>query len=487
MQRRTFLTRSLVTAGLAGILATRRAPAQQPRGANEVIQIGVIGCGGRGNEVTPSICRVPGVHLAGICDIDPQRVEAATEKWKEFAGGQRPRIFGDYRELLGSGELDAVVITTPNHWHAPMAIAACRAGLDVYVEKPVCHNVAEGRLMVQVARETQRIVMAGTQNRADTSIHEAKKWAAENAGDLGALVSAHAFWYNVRQPIGKVTKPTPVGEGIDYDLFQGPRPLVPLMRKNLHYDWHWQWETGSGELGNTGIHVLDHTRFFLDLTGWPKALQGVGGRLIGVDDGQSPSDHLVGLDYGLGVPFTLEVRNLPERKGSTNRCAINRSSTGTIATYENGSIQFDRGGSRVFEAGSGRPKQTWGGDSGMRIFANFIDCVRSRRREDQYADIEQGYISTAICHFANAAHRIGEQGVTLEQAAAAPLLTANAEIWKGYGELLVANEVDLGVTPLTLSPRLTFDGETERCVGDEAGTMANMLASEVQRAPYGVL
>lgn len=487
MHRRSFLSRSLAVGGISSILAARQAPAQQARGTNEEIALGVIGCGGRGNEVVPELAKVPGVRIQAICDVDPAHLEAAAEKWKPLTGGQRPQTFADYRELLSSGKVDAVVITTPNHWHAPMAIAACRAGLDVYVEKPVAHNVAEGQLMVQVARETGRIVMAGTQNRADTSIHAAKRWVSDHAAELGALQSVHTYWYNLRKPIGRVRRPTPVPAEIDYNLFQGPRPLVPLQREKLHYDWHWQWETGSGEMGNVGIHVLDQARFFFDLSGFPAQLQSFGGRCIGVDDGQTPSDHLVALDY-LEVPFTLEVRGLPQKKGSTDRCSINRATSGTIAKYENGTVHFDRGGSRLFEAGSNRPRETWAGDSGMRIFANFIDCVRSRKREDQFADIEQGQISTAICEFANIAHRIGETGVGLElPETGTELLRRNSEILAAYTNHLTANEVDLELTPLTLSPVLRFDTQTQRCVGDEAGIQANMLAHAVQRAPFGVL
>lgn len=486
MQRRQFLNKSLAAGGLASILAHKQAPAQQASGANEVVRLGFVGCGGRGNQVLGGFLRVEGIEVTALCDADPNRI-GGLNSTLEKNGRPQAQGFQDYRELLESGLVDAIVNTTPNHLHVSITVDAMQAGLDVYVEKPVSHNIAEGRKMVEVSRETGRIVMAGTQNRADTSIHAAKQWFAENSAQMGELTGVHSFWYNIRRVIGEVKKPTPVPAHIDYDLYMGPRPLEPLMRGRLHYDWHWQWATGNGEMGNVGIHVIDQMRFFLDLESYPSKLESVGGRLIGKDDGNTPSDHLVAMDYDLGVPVTLMVTGLTKAKDATDGRRINRSGAGTLLQYENGSIQINRGGSQVFGA-DGQRIEHFGGDSGQRIFQNFVDCVKSRRREDQYAEIEQGHISTAVCHLANNAHRIGESGVDMDQVGRrAKMLPQSGLGWTEFSEHIAANEVDLSTTPLVLSPVLTIDAAKERCVEDEAGIIANYLATEVERAPYGVL
>ncbi len=310
LNRREFLAAGAACSTL--ILAGTRASGQV-RGANDTVRVGVIGLNGRGKLHIEMATTTQGFTLAAVCDVDPailaRTLNSATVK-KLDQDGRKVQGFADLRKMLDSKEVDVVTVATPNHWHSLAGIWACQAGKDVLVEKPVSHNVWEGRQLVEAARTSGRIVQAGTQARANPDLIEAVAWV--RAGNLGKIRYAQGTCYNPRLPIGKFGQGE-IPSGLDYDLWSGPVAVKPLTRKNLHYDWHWIYDYGNGDLGNQGIHEMDIARWFLGYEALSPQVMSIGGRLGYDDDGQTPNTQLVYHDYD-GPPLIFEVRGLPKAK-----------------------------------------------------------------------------------------------------------------------------------------------------------------------------
>lgn len=235
--RREFLRQSLVAGAAvgAGLRSFSVSSYKRIAGANNDIRVAVVGHRIKGADHIDVFRNLPGVRVAALCEVDDELLARESQKFKDR--NETVKTYRDVRRLLDDKEIDAVVIATPNHWHALMGIWACQAGKDVYVEKPVSHNIWEGRKLVEAARKYQRIVQSGMQNRSDVGFAEAAAYL--QAGNLGKVLWAHSVWYGERQSIGRVDHPQPIPANIDYNLWTGPAPLAPLMRKRLHYDWHW--------------------------------------------------------------------------------------------------------------------------------------------------------------------------------------------------------------------------------------------------------
>ena len=267
MTRRHFLENSmLATAALAAAAAPQVISAEdKPTGAaSNKVRVAVIGCRVRGRQHVAELSKVPDVEIVYVCDPDKDLTAELAATVEKQQVGRPPQAVQDMRRIFDDKSVDAVFVATPNHWHALAAIWAMQAGKDVYVEKPVSHNISEGRRIVQVSRKTGRICQGGTQNRSNMALAEAVEYM--KAGKLGEVKLARSIYYGKRESIGpKGTYELP--KNVDYDLFMGPAPLSPLTRKSLHYDWHWVWPTGNGELGNNNIHSLDICRWGLGLTG----------------------------------------------------------------------------------------------------------------------------------------------------------------------------------------------------------------------------
>ena len=286
MKRRTFLKSTI--AASAALSLPARVRAQAP-GANDDIRVAVIGFNGRGENHISEYLKVKGVRLVALCDVDAKVLEKGQAQL--LKKGADVATYQDLRKLLESKEVDAISIATPNHWHSLAAIWGCQAGKDVYVEKPVSHNVWEGRQLVKAAAAHQRIVQMGVQSRSGVGLANALTWLKTNP--LGKVKYARALCYKRRPSIGKVTEETPWPADIDKDLWHGPAEIQPLMRAKLHYDWHWVWNTGNGDLGNQGIHQMDIARRFLGEPALSPAVWAVGGRAGYVDDGETPNSLIV--------------------------------------------------------------------------------------------------------------------------------------------------------------------------------------------------
>jgi predicted dehydrogenase len=400
------------------------------------------------------------------------------------------KSYTDLRELLASREIDAITVAMPNHWHSLAGIWACQAGKDLYVEKPISHNIWEGRQLVAAADKYHRVVQAGTQIRSGDGLVEAVAWV--RAGNLGRITASRGFCYKRRKSIGLTTGPQPVPATANYDLWCGPVPRTPLRRQKLHYDWHWQFVTGNGDVGNQGIHQMDVARWFLGERGLPRHTLSVGGRLGYEDDGDTPNTQVVIHDYAT-APLIFEVRGLPEKPdGGANAGADGTAdvmdkyrgvSIGNVVDCEGGYVvtasyftaqAYDREGRLV--------KEFKGKDGHM---ANFIDVVRSRKTADLRGPIGEGHVSSALCHLGNISHQIGRgvpEGEIRER------IKGNAPLAEAFGRMaghLAANGLDPVKTAVTLGAPLTLDPEAERFTGENAAE-ANALLTCEYRQPFVV-
>ena len=482
LNRRRFLQSSLATAAAVSWSARSWS---QVAGANESIRVGVVGFRSKGQVHIDSFRQLPGVRVVALCDADEAILAAGAKQ--SSARGEKVTTYRDVRKLLESREVDVISTATPNHWHALIAVWACQAGKDVYVEKPVSHNVWEGRQIVKAARQYQRIVQTGTQSRSRPGVRELI--AEIQSGKFGPIKLVRALCYKPRPSIGKVSGPQPIPAGVDYNLWCGPAPMTPLRRQNLHYDWHWVYATGNGDLGNQGVHEMDIGRWVLNQSVLPPRVLSVGARLGYEDDGETPNTHFILFEYP--TPFLFEVRGLPrgrefQDKGwaqNMDACpgvpdkrgvgvVIQCESATAFIPSETAPIVFDRAGQKLKSYASG-------GDH----YANFIQAVRSRNQRELTADILEGHLSSALCHLGLISHRVGRAAAPGEIQAQIKSSAEASETFGRMREHLGANGVKLERTPLTLGAWLKLDVTAERFVGHEA---ANELLRREYRPPFVV-
>jgi len=480
--RRRFLqSAGVITAGLS---LPARAWAQVA-GANEAIGVAVVGVGGRGGAHINEFLDMPGVRLVALCDCDRRILEAGAKRLANR--GLTVKTYVDYRRLLEDKEVDAISSATPNHWHALNVVWACQAGKDIYIEKPVSHNVWEGRKAVEAARKYNRIVQSGTQSRSSLALREALEWV--RAGNLGKIKVARGLCYKRRPSIGKVDGPQPIPDYIDYDLWCGPALKLPLMRKRLHYDWHWVWNTGNGDIGNQGVHQMDICRWALGKDTLSPRVISIGGRFGYIDDGETPNTQIAIHDYGDAL-LIFEVRGLPSRPvapdekddaGNPVKETMDQyrgQSVGHVIECEGGYLA----GLSAYD-NQGKLIRTFRDEShkGERHFANFIEAVRSRRWQDLTADILEGHLSSALCHTANISYRLGQRAEPEAIREALKTNSAALETLGRFEEHLARNRVDLKLDKATLGVFLQMDPKTERFVGNNE---ANKLLTRPYRAPF---
>jgi predicted dehydrogenase len=477
-RRKSYSRREFLETTAAGLAML--TPAGRVLGANADIRVAVIGLGGKGGQHTRVFSELPGVRLAALCDVDPKRL---ADHVKRFDG-----VFSaiDPRKILERKDIDAVIIATPDHWHALLAIWACQAGKDVYVEKPVSHNIWEGGKIIEAAQKYKRIVQAGTQYRSDEGLQEAAAYIHQ--GNLGKMLWGHVLWYELRGSIGKVAPYMP--EGLDYDLYCGPAPVEPLTRERLHYDWHWVWSTGTGDLGNSGVHAFDVCRWFAGYDDLPGRVLCAGGRFAVDDAGQTPNTQFTILAYG-PAPIYIENRNLPMRPGAKEIDQLQGIREGLILQCEGGYFAGFRGGGWTYDNDDKKIRQ-FKGDGGAQHAANFIQAIRSRKAEQLNAPIRQGHISSAVCHLGNLSYRLGSPAACEEIPQVASTFTRVRETIERLKQHLLANQVDLQKTPLSLGPWLTIDPRTEQIIAVDASGRtidvkeAHRLAHGSYRPPFVV-
>lgn len=482
LDRRSFL-KSSALAATAG-LAARYVPSvrAQPTGANGDIRVAVIGFNAQGKSHINQLLKIPGVRLVALCDVDPQILAERAAEVK----AQRPGdlfLTTDLREIIAHRDIDAVTIAAPNHWHAVATIWACQAGKDVYVEKPVAHTIWEGRQMIAAAAKYRRIVQAGTQFRSDVGLPAAIAHLRD--GSLGKIEYVHALWYKARGDIGKKLPWYP--SGLNYDLFCGPAPVVPLERGRLHYDWHWMWATGNGDLANLGVHCVDIARRFGAQTASPGRVLSVGGRYVHNDAAETPNTQLTLFDFP-EVPIFFETRGLPMKPGMRAMDRHKGISTGVVVQCEGGYYAGYNGGATYDN--DGKQIQRFPGDGGGGHMANFIAAVRSRRTADLNGPITEGHASTATCLFGNISYRTGRPAAFGAVRDAFSRLPAAQETLDRLKVHLETNGIDLSKQPLTLGHWVQTDGGDGIAAVEGADSAvlerARFLLRETHRAPYAV-
>lgn len=467
--RRRFFENSVMAAAAsalpARLLAEEKAPAASP---NERLVVAILGCGIRGKAHARELARRPDCDIAYVCDPDLDRADEVGSLLSGELNRPLPKRVKDLRVVLDDPAVDAVFIATPNHWHSLAGIWAMQAGKDAYVEKPVSQNVEEGRRLVQAARKLGRICQTGTQNRSRGALAEAVEFM--RGGGLGEVKLARSIIYGGRGSIGGPVE-TPIPPRCDYNLWAGPAPLAKLTRARFHYDWHWMWDTGNGDIGNSNVHSIDICRWGLGVSGLGRGAISYGGRLGYVDVGETPNSQVAVFDFG-DKTIVSETRGLrtapfhPEIKAMW----FFYGSEGIVA--ETG--LYDPEG-RLLRSFEGRS---------VNHFANFLDAVRSRRQEDLTAEILEGHQSSALCHLANISYRLGTPAAVEEIGRRLGEVGSNEEAREDLERTrhyLAEAGVDLAKTPMVLGRHLRLDGDRERFLDDPE---ADALLGREYRAPF---
>ncbi len=419
MNRRELLQNSAAIA--AGLTYARSSFAQA---APQPVRIGIIGMGVRGNQLMREFVKVPGVQVGAVVDPDGKRVEEAAQ-WARANTGVTPKTTADMRTVFDDKTIDAVMVTNPNHWHAITAIWAMQAGKDVYLEKPVSHNIFEGQKILEASRKYNRIVQGGTQRRSFGRFRHAVQLIHE--GKIGDVYLGKWVFPGRRDSIG--FKPIePVPGWLNWDLWLGPAQEQPYHANLVHYNWHWFWDFGGGELANNGPHFIDFSRWAMQKE-LPVKVRSWGGRWGYKDQAQTPNTQTVEWEYDDGTAMVAELRGLYTPEPTSWDFY---GSKGSMHVASDGRFEITLGRNKNPEPPVDSPPD-------INHYANFIEAVRTRDRSRQSAEIRETVITTAYCHLGNIAYRVG-------------------------GEL-------------------HFDPHTQRFLNDER---ANGLLSRRYRAPYVV-
>jgi predicted dehydrogenase len=395
--RRAFLKQ---TAGIVGTASLLPTAALTAAGANGRISLALIGAGGRGTHVAEVFRKTGNVEISWICDPDESRRTKAAATF----GVDSQHVVADLRKALEDRQVDAVLVATPDHWHAPASILACDAGKHVYVEKPCSHNVREGRLLVEAARRNKCLVQHGTQCRSTAMMAGAVAKLRE--GVIGDVLGTKVWNVQRRNSIGKQT-PSEAPAGLDYDTWVGPAPLVPYQANKIHGGWHWWYEFGTGDMGNDGVHDIDYARWGLGVETHPSFISAVGGKFFFDDDQQFPDTQQVTFEYpGDGQPGHRRFLVYEQRLWSTNYpynvdSGVEFYGTkGQMFLSRRGKVQATTDRNQKIELGV-----TQGAQDEQSHVGNFLSAIRSGTPLN--AEIEIGHLSSALCHLGNLATRLG--------------------------------------------------------------------------------
>ena len=395
--RRAFLGQ--MSAGLVAASALTQLAPLRAAGANTRKRIGLIGCGGRGTGVATTFSKLDDAQIVWCCDPDAARVDAAATKLT-VPGLDKPQTTADLRKVLDDRTVDAVIIATPDHWHAPATLLALAAGKHVYVEKPCSHNIREGRLMVEAARRAKLVVQHGTQSRNGPHVIRALELLRDGA--IGEVLVSKAWNTQRRRNIGHA-QPSAPPAGLDYDLWLGPVPELPYQANRLHYNWHWWFDLGTGDFGNDGVHDADLARAGLGVDVHPSRVVAAGGKYVFDDDQQFPDTQTVLFEYPTaskaGRPkqliFEMRIWSPYRQEG-----------------FENGNAFYGTEGMLLM--GKGEGWQLFGPKNKLIDSMKFEDRERPHARDFldciaagtlPRADIEIGHLSSTLCHLGNIAIR----------------------------------------------------------------------------------
>jgi predicted dehydrogenase len=482
LDRRSFLNHSAVIAAATAALRGTPLIADEPkkpegRLPGETLRVCVVGVNGRGMSHVGGFNGVHGCEITHVCDVDPKVIGQAMDKVGKKRG-KDPTFVQDIRRALDDKSIDVVSIATPNHWHALAAIWAMQAGKHVYVEKPCSHNVVEGRRMIEAARKYDRICQVGTQSRSMPGMRDAIAYL--HSGKLGKVKLAYATCYKRRGSIGKVTEATAIPEGLDYDLWCGPAHKLPVMRKRFHYDWHWFWEYGNGDLGNQGVHEMDKARWGLNKNELPKSVVSHGGRVGYVDDGQTANTQLCVFDYG-DCELVFEVRGLASDSPYPANLGGKKGGNfvGNIWYGEKGIVVCPSYNSGVVLSPDLQVIEKFSGGSDGLHFENFTKAIQSGKHTDLNCDVAEGHPSAALCHLANISYRLGKPVTVGDLKEIAGSKEANDALKRMVAHM-EDNKVEPG-SPAFAGPLLTIDPKTEKFTGSMADKANPMRTREYRK------
>ena len=410
VSRRMFLG-TAATGAVTWSLAAQGAPSDRIRHA-------VIGVGGQGRNHARAFHALPGCDVVAVCDVDPERRVQAVG---ELEGASEIAQVEDFRRILDDASIDTVSIATPDHWHTPVALAALAAGKHVYVEKPCCHNIDEGRALVAAQKKTGLCVQHGTQSRSGQGIKDAVAFMRD--GHLGKVRLAKAINHQLRGPIGRAPVSEPP-EGVNYDMWLGPAPKHAYTTNRWHYNWHWFWDYGTGDMGNDGVHQIDVARWGLGAV-MPKAVSAMGGQLYYDDDHETPDTQVVTFDYG-DCYLVYEMRLWTDYK-------MDGHDNGVIFYGDKGTLEVGRNGCEVTYIGEPKEKIGEGADFEGNI-ANFVAAAKAADPAQLNAPIEEGFRSALLCHLGNIGTRIGRNFTFNSEAFQTSDDEANALFTRSYRE-----------------------------------------------------
>jgi predicted dehydrogenase len=440
----------------------------------------VVGLLHKGGGHVQRFHSIPGVEVVALADVDEAVLRMRADKFDRRMGG-KAELLRDMRHLLERDDIHAISIATPNHWHVLQGIWCCQAGKPVYVEKPVCHNVWEGRQLIRAGEKYGVVTQAGTHCRSDDAPRAAFKYL--QSGALGKILYVHGVCYRHRKSIGKRKTPLPVPESIDYDLWCGPAAKEPLWRNELHYDWHWVWNTGNGDIGNQGVHEMDLCRWALGESGLPRRVFSAGGRYGWNDAGETANTQVAVFDYET-APLIFEVRNLPRKPGAQSMDHYRGTRVGLVVQCEGGYFAGNPGG-WVYDNKGQKIKQ-FISEGADRHFPRFIESIREGKLQYPGSSIEECHISSSLCHLANISYRLGRETPVEEVKASLPDKGDARETLGRILEHLARHGIDLNQHPLTLGPCLEVDPERECFRPGPLADRANALLKREYREPYVV-